>query len=657
MKEVSAAAGSPHSKYRADIDGLRAIAVLAVVGFHAFPTIVKGGFIGVDIFFVISGYLISTIILERLASETFSFLEFYTRRVRRIFPALLVVLIAVLIVGRYALLPDEFKELGRQTAAGAAFVSNLLFWSESGYFDNDAIRKPLLHLWSLGIEEQYYIAWPVLLWALRKKRLGVLFITSIGVASFVLSVWQAHANPVAAFYSPLTRFFELFIGSGLAYLTLRSGKVASGLVIRSGNVRALAGAALLGAGLVLITNARAFPGVWALLPTVGTALLVSAGADAWLNRAVLANRALVWIGGISFPLYLWHWPILSFATIIGDEFPSRTSRAMAVVSAVPLAWLTYHLVERPVRFGPRREKLVRIVLALMVALGLAAFFMPSVLRPALSPAQLMQLTQLSEVSALKDDMKKMYGEKSCMRYAKDQTVDMFIENGCVDVKHPDLPTAFLIGDSHSGSLAAGLRPLIEARNFNFLQVSTGWCEPTSTNEEDQNCEAINAMVRKKVAEIRPEVVIFDSNWLGASAAPYYVGSEYTTHLASYLTELLKSGAKKVFVVGQIPTWKNALPAVLIRKFVMRGLPIPERTYEGVQRDSLALDSRMRVARFPEGVTYLSVKDALCDDTGCLTAVGPDLARDLLVWDYGHLTPQGAAYVAKKLFGDTRLLSQ
>jgi peptidoglycan/LPS O-acetylase OafA/YrhL len=641
------------TKYRADIDGLRAVAVLSVMVFHAFPTTLKGGFTGVDVFFVISGYLITTIILENLGAEKFSFFEFYTRRVRRIFPALLVVLIACLVAGRFALLPDEVTALGKQTAAGAGFVSNLLLWSEAGYFDTDAIRKPLLHLWSLGIEEQYYIVWPLLLSSLwkRGKKSLVPVTTLLGLASFALSVWQAKADPVAAFYSPLTRFCELFIGSALAYLTVVRG---SKLKVGGGHVQSLLGLAMLGAGMVLITKDRLFPGFWALLPTVGAALIIAAGADAWPNRMILANRAMVFIGLISFPLYLWHWPLLSFATIINDELPSRQVRAGLVVAAIPLAWLTYRLVERPIRFGAHRGQAVRVVFLLMVATGLLGLFTPAFLRPSFSAAQSAQVMQLSKVSALRNDMKTMYGERSCMKWSKDQTVDMFLQNGCVDVKHPELPTAFLIGDSLSGSLAEGLRPLMEARKLNLLQVSTGWCEPTMTDETDRTCGAINKMVLEKVGSTHPDVVVFTTNWLVASVPAFYVGPDYRAHLTGYLATLRRAGAKKVFVVGMVPTWKSSLPSVLTRNFVMRDRPIPARTFEGVQADSLAMDGRMRSMNLPDGVTYLSVKDVLCNEAGCLTAVGPNLESDLTVWDYGHLMPHAARFVCDALFASIQL---
>jgi len=210
-----------HPKYRADIDGLRAIAVLSVVGYHAFPNWIKGGFVGVDIFFVISGYLISGIIIGNLENGTFSFAEFYARRVKRIFPALILVMAACYSFGWMTLLPDEFKQLGKHIAAGAGFVSNLFFWQEAGYFDHAAQTKPLLHLWSLGVEEQFYIIWPLLLFLAWKRKFNFLSLAiSIATISFAFSVKISYGDINQAFYSPVSRFWELMTGGILAYMNL-----------------------------------------------------------------------------------------------------------------------------------------------------------------------------------------------------------------------------------------------------------------------------------------------------------------------------------------------------------------------------------------------------------------------------------------------------
>src|ERR1700722_16740972 len=222
--------------YRADVDGLRAISILAVIGFHAFPSLVPSGFVGVDVFFVISGYLISTIIFTDLARRTFSFTDFYSRRAKRILPALLLVLVAVWIVGWRTLLPSDFERLGRDIAAGASYVSNIFFWNDTGYFDKLADQKPLLHLWSLGVEEQFYVFFPAVIFFAWKKRFNLLLIVvAIGILSFASNVAVVFSDSSHAFYLPHTRFWELMIGSGLAYaqLFLKTPSPLTGMTVRN----------------------------------------------------------------------------------------------------------------------------------------------------------------------------------------------------------------------------------------------------------------------------------------------------------------------------------------------------------------------------------------------------------------------------------------
>ncbi|VTU19080.1 acyltransferase family protein [Variovorax sp. PBL-E5] len=335
-----------HPKYRPDIDGLRAVAVLSVLGFHAFPQWLQGGFIGVDIFFVISGFLISTIIMGSFEGEGFSYREFYERRIRRIFPALVLVMLLCFVFGWYALLPQEWEQLGKHVASGAGFVSNFAFWNEAGYFDNAAETKPLQHLWSLAIEEQFYIFWPLLLglaWRRKWRVLGV--VGTVAALSFLVNVGTIHGHRTAAFYSPLSRFWELMVGGMLAYMRLH--KPAPPGLRR--HVQSIAGLLLIGLGLVFIRSGKAFPGWWGLLPTLGAFFCLAAGPTGVLNRTLLASRPMVWFGLISYPLYLWHWPLLVYARILEGDSPSDAIRAGAMVASVVLAWLTYRFVERPLR--------------------------------------------------------------------------------------------------------------------------------------------------------------------------------------------------------------------------------------------------------------------------------------------------------------------
>ena len=355
-------------RYRPDIDGLRAIAVLAVIGYHAFPKWITGGFVGVDIFFVISGYLISTVILESLSGDTFSLRAFYARRIRRIFPALLVVLLAVFGIGWLLLFAVEFKQLGKHIAASAGFVSNIVFWSESGYFDTLAETKPLLHLWSLSIEEQFYLVWPVLLWALAKRRVNPLVTTTVlAMASFGLAVYELRHDAVAAFFLPQYRAWELLLGAMLAERALATRGLERPDAGRS-NAQSIAGLTLI-ALAVAFTPRSAFPGWWALLPTAGAVLVIMAGPTAVLNRRVLSSAPLVWVGLISYPLYLWHWPLLSFGRIVVGSVPSPGYRAGAIAASVVLAWATYRAIERPLRFGPPSIARIATLVASMLVVG------------------------------------------------------------------------------------------------------------------------------------------------------------------------------------------------------------------------------------------------------------------------------------------------
>jgi len=448
-------------KYRPDIDGLRAVAVLSVLGFHTVPELLPGGFVGVDIFFVISGFLIGTILLENLARGSFSFAEFYARRIRRIFPALIVVLVASHVLGWHALLADEYRELGKHIAAGSGFILNFVLWGESGYFDQDAATKPLLHLWTLGIEEQFYLAWPLLLWLGGRRGLVVMLL--VALASFCISVVMARQDPVGAFYSPQARFWELASGSLLAWFWLRRreagasiGVGADGWLTRSGEAGigadflALLAALLLAYGLFFIDRDVLLLGGWALVPVAGAALVILAGPAAWFNRHVLSNRVAVWFGLISYPLYLWHWPLLSLARVVEGETPSLAIRLFAVALSILLAWLTYVLFERPIRQGGE-NKLKRTVTALAVlmlavgAVGLGTYLNDGMPRRFPDIAGDQDLTD-AEKSVSKQAI------ANCERNFPDWR--SITDNACW-IQREGASSIAIIGDSHAGHLFLG----------------------------------------------------------------------------------------------------------------------------------------------------------------------------------------------------------
>jgi len=351
--------------YRPDIDGLRAIAVGGVVAFHAWPSLLPGGFVGVDVFFVVSGFLITGIILSEMQRDAFSFLEFYRRRVRRIVPALVVVLAATWTIGLFALWPNQFADLGTHILAASTFTSNFLLAAQAGYFDTSAAAKPLLHLWSLAIEEQFYLVWPALLFLVWKARLNIKLVLYAIVAASLASAAASQLSPTAwSFFGPQNRAWELGLGALLAIHRDLSIAAARALI-------AAIGIALIAISMVWLNAQSPYPGWRALAPTLGTALLILAGPYTPINRA-LSTPALVGIGLISYPLYLWHWPLLSFAHITANE--SWIVIAATVLASLLLAWLTFRVVELPIRRTTSKPFKHYAAPALLACLGAMAIF-------------------------------------------------------------------------------------------------------------------------------------------------------------------------------------------------------------------------------------------------------------------------------------------
>ena len=356
-----------HIAYRPDIDGLRAVAVVPIVLFHAFPNAIRGGFVGVDIFFVISGYLITGIIVGSLNRGGFSFADFYGRRIRRIFPALVVMLILCFGIGWFVLLADEFAQLGKHMLAAMAFALNFVLLGEAGYFDVSAATKPLLHLWSLAVEEQFYLVWPALLLLTQRARLDLrVTIAALGLLSFAANLFFAAASPVADFYLPITRAWEFMAGAILVPLP--------NCLTRLWRDRlSLFGLAALAVALFGPSQSDIYPGWWVLAPVAGTVALIAAGPGALINRHLLSHPLAVWFGLISYPLYLWHWPLLSYLSIVDTAEPPALLRLAAVIASFELAWLTYWLIEQPIR-GQRRAPILSAALCgSMLAIGAIGF--------------------------------------------------------------------------------------------------------------------------------------------------------------------------------------------------------------------------------------------------------------------------------------------
>jgi len=659
--------------FRRDIDGLRGFAVLIVVGFHAFPDLIKGGFIGVDIFFVISGFLISRIIINELENGSFSFLNFYSRRIRRIFPALITVLCSVGIVGWFLMFPSEFKSLSKHISAGGMFGSNIILWNESGYFDTNSDYKPLLHLWSLGVEEQFYILFPFCLWFAYKYKLNLLkFLLLTSLTSFLINIILMKFNPVFTFYSPFTRLWELLSGAlvsvGRSYklahensLNIIFWKRKKNIVLNSINpvYFVVIGLLSIGLGLFYCDKNIVFPGYYGLFPVLGTSLIIYFGPDLHINKFLFSNTVIVFFGKISYPLYLWHWPILVFSSLYSGHDLIIEFKILTLCLSTIISWVTYRFIETPIRYGLNynRNSIILIVVMVIVAtLGYLNFKRNIFLTWFLLNNSYNKV--VSDLTLAHDfELNKWLNPETavmCFQLPSPYDVlrsDFFLKNGCLN-RASDKKNVLLIGDSHSASLSLGLRIWAPKNNINLLQVSGYYglglyCfrkpgDPNPCGESDD----YSAPIERDIKAANADIIIFDMYWAQKSSVQHF-GSiqQQIQHIIDQVQITAERyGIKDIIIVGQAPIWKGGLPEQLLNNFVYNRLIIPDR----IKPDSLngfeSLDNYMSQVKYPANIKYFSLRGVLCDSDGCLTHIGNNLIKDVTSWDESHLTESAASYV-------------
>ena len=618
--------------YRPDIDGLRAVAVLTVFAFHAGIAKVPGGFVGVDVFFVISGYLISSIIMRDLAAGRFSLARFYERRVRRILPALYFVLAACTVVGWWLLLPSRMEHFGVSMLAAALSVSNILFWSQSSYFDDALKTAPLLHTWSLGVEEQFYVVWPLLLMGLT--RLGGKLAWAIGavvVASLALAVHGVVATPSAAFFLLHTRAWELALGGLLACPGVR---LPPGRPFRE--VAAAAGLALILVPCFAYTAATPFPGWAAVPPCVGAACIILAGRDggASLTGRLLALSPVVLVGKVSYSLYLWHWPLIVLKAVLGFSFSTiGTIDKLAVIGlGLVLAWLTWWFIEQPFRDG---RVLATRRAAFGFALGGAALAgvaggliaLSSGVPGRFSPAVVATAAFLAPPAAT--------GTANPCFIDLGGAAAPLDPAACLRLD-PVRPNVLLFGDSHANHLTGALQAALP--DIHFLVATGSGCRPMidgGTPPTALRCAEMKAALFDTfLPNTRLDGVILAAAWK----------VDDPERLGRTLDALARMG-HRVTVIGPIPMYQGALPELLALG-MLRGQPDYAARRRVVAQE--AIDSALRDALMPRPVRYISLHATLCHDGRCLERADDGAP---LQFDYGHLTIEGARTVLRLLVRD------
>jgi peptidoglycan/LPS O-acetylase OafA/YrhL len=629
--------------YRRDIDGLRAVAVLLVV-FNHLRTRFSGGYIGVDVFFVISGYLISAVILSDISESKFSIVSFYERRIRRIFPALLVMLLTVSVMAYRYLAPSEVESYGRSMLAALFSGSNFLFWHQAGYFDGPSELKPLLHTWSLAVEEQFYIIFPIFLIAVRRwipGRLKTAIWTLTGISFAAACFWVLRDSVGAFFFAPL-RAWELLIGTILSqrYLPPIEGSIRR-------NIASLAGILLILVPALGYTAQTTFPGLTALAPCVGAGLIIAAGeTGSSVIGSMLSWQPVVFVGLISYSLYLWHWPILVFqrtsSAFLSGAANEKYAKYLVFVLSLVIATLSWRFVETPFRkgrFKPGRKALFvvnGITVTTIAAVGIGMILAHGI--PSRFPADAQKVAQYADY-----DSSAAYRENVCF-IGPDSTFADYHQSLCLK-NDPSRKHYLLLGDSHAAHLYPGLSTVFP--EINFSQSNHSGCLPLTANVDPKSdCGRMNSLIfGDYLLHNKVDAVLLAGRWADRDMAD----------LGRTIAWLQQRGFE-VILFGPVIEFDTPLPrllATLLRDHNTAALKDHREAYPE------EVDKAMnKLARDEWKVRYISAYADLCADqvevqaksqletaSGCPVYAAPGVP---LLFDTDHFTAEGSVLFARAM---------
>jgi peptidoglycan/LPS O-acetylase OafA/YrhL len=623
-------------KYRAEIDGLRALAVVPVILFHAGFELFSGGFVGVDVFFVISGYLITTILIEDMENNRFSLLNFYERRARRILPALFFVMLVCIPFAWMWMLPNQMKDFSQSLVAVSLFASNILFWRESGYFDAAAEEKPLLHTWSLAVEEQYYIFFPIFLilaWRFGKNRVFWMIVV-MASASLLLSEWGWRNKPTANFYLAPTRAWELFAGSIAAFIVQKNG-------VQKNNFLALLGLAGIVFSIFFYDESTPFPSVYALVPVIGVVLLVLYAERETLAAKLLSTKAFVGIGLISYSAYLWHQPLFAFSRIKLLQEPSSMLMSVLALCSLLLAYFSWKFIETPFR---KRGAVTRNKVFIFSALGLVLF---SCLGLMGHQTIFKSYSEIVMDTLLEDIDKDEYGG---------------LGFGWVDLINQ--PEVLIVGDSHAKQYIKAAREL----NPNSSLIAESACislpnlinHYQNLNVTRKNCINLHNEYLQYLKE-NPSIktLVFSHRWgkllfdlketkiLGSADKSPEILDRLKRDLSDYFVTLNELNVE-VIVIGNVPSAyvaSNNMKEGYVKCIYKYGKSLCPKTYNVVLREGQWINDLLsELARKYENISFLDPMDRLCDGDECFIVKD----KKLLYSDHAHLTTFGARAVLEGL---------
>jgi peptidoglycan/LPS O-acetylase OafA/YrhL len=617
--------------YRHEIDVLRAVAVLFVLAAHLKLKYMAGGYVGVDIFFVVSGFLIGRQVCVDIEAGQFSFKAFYERRIRRILPGLYAVLAVSAFASLVLLLPADLEDFSASALSTMAFASNLFFWQEAGYFASPAQEKPLLHTWSLGVEEQFYLVFPFAALAVARWANGR-WVVSFGVtaaASFAFDIWSTQAHPAAAFYLAPGRAWQFLVGSVLAMTSIpafghkayRAATIGAALV-------------LMFIPLIVYDASTPFPGLAALPPCLGGALFIVGLSH--VNYSVFETppfRFLTFLGRISYSLYLWHWPVIVFYRKWFGLLPDRlnSSEKLALLATmVALAYASFRYIEQPIRkrviFVTRTHLLaavsaLSVCIAAVAATAILSHGFPGRLDP--------QVAAMAEYLAY--DSGPSYHVGTCFLNPSQTFADL---DGKCMLPDPKRRNLLLWGDSTAAQYVHGFETIADDLDLHILQATRSSCPPTFDLDfpDLPNCRAFNDGVRSQIQKTPPDAIVL------SSARPFDV-----VRLRSSVEEIGRLGVA-VFVLGPSIRYRGRLPSLLAPFAIKKLKQFNSADYLDKRIFRLDADLKNGIADIL-GVTFISIMATVCVHDSCPALID---GTTPLQFDDFHLTAPGSEYVVRRL---------
>ena len=625
--------------HRREIDGLRAIAVIPVILFHAGFRAFSGGFVGVDIFFVISGYLITSIIIAEKQLGVFTLARFYERRARRILPALLFVMLACLPFAWLWMWPSYMKNFSDSLIAATTFASNIFFWRGSGYFNVDTELQPLLHTWSLAVEEQYYLLFPLfllLIWGAGKKWV-VSCLLLITIISFALAQWGALNMPMLTFYLLPTRGWELLIGALIAFCI--TNKPKNNTIEKISQLGGLVGVLLIAYSVFLNDKNAPFPSLFTLAATLGAGCVIVFATSQTLVGRLLGCKLFVGVGLISYSAYLWHQPLFAFARIRLNIVNPSFFLLMSGCSLI-LAYFSWKYIEIPFRDKKNiRKRYFFLFVFLLSVIIIASGIYGHIRDGAVIGGGFNRLSTEQKKLELytKYNFSSLYREGECDLKPNQSYKDFSPK--CKEVAK-EKSILLIWGDSNAAALSSGLRAIMP----NVVQYTASACPPIMdvVLGNRPQCKNINDFILREVEHIKPSIIMLHANW------SRYGDQNLGLGIARTINRIMKaSTSSKVYIIGSVPQWPISLPIYMLT----RGISLEKRAYVYNPRfaELELLDEKLRLSAMKNGVSFLSILDAVCNKNGACQSVAELNGRlEPTAWDYGHLTEASSLLFAKKL---------